>query len=202
MPPVIIPNAVQLTLLWSDSGREWVNVIHLRKFGGFSVTQVTADQINAAVVAALQDDPVGPATSFMDAFLATDAGYRGLILTDISVANGPQFFSSGETNLTGFAGEVLPRDVAFVVTLRTALRSRRGRGRVFFGGAGLLALDSGLITQVAADAAVHFLEELNGALVALGASTAVASRADLVVRDVTAFDARDLRWDTQRRRDR
>lgn len=201
MPPLVIPNTVQVVLEW-DTGEELHrNVLHATKGVGYTVTQASTDNLNQGVLNAILADPPGAAGPYQNEVLGSQAFYVGLVQTDISVEGGPQFHSTDPTSLGGLAGELMPRDVAIAVTLRTALRTRRGRGRVYLPGIGQDANDVGLIIADAQVAAAFFLQRLqvewNGSGIVLG----VASRVDLATRPVTAIEVRDSRFDTQRRRD-
>lgn len=106
---------------------------------------------------------------------------------------------------TGPAADILPLQTALVVSLRTGVSSRRGRGRIFLGGfneganeenAGDPRPSDAFLTDVLA--ALGYLQD-RLTVVNAGLKLAVASRADGASRPVTQFRMRNV-WSTQRRR--
>lgn len=159
-------------------------------------------------------EPFGTFARMLDGFYTTVGPAGGSISSLLDDAYGPPtytFYDLGETpprtprgttiapawDCTGNA-EALPPEMAAVISLRTAERSRRGRGRLYMGPLTITAVDEGRISQsivgvlhAGADNLVNSAE--NG-------TWGVLSRLDAVVRPITGGYVDDA-WDVQRRRD-
>lgn len=106
------------------------------------------------------------------------------------------------TTLPGLAAaNPLPSDVALVVSLRTALANRRGRGRFYL--PQLVVTDVTAEARVSADAVTDITSSLSLAWTGYNSATArpvVYSRTGRSTQDITSFDIGNL-FDTQRRRE-
>lgn len=121
---------------------------------------------------------------------------------EITVATGQQqSLRETVTNLVGTAaGDALPAEVALVVSLRTPLANRSGRGRFYLPqpAASTLAVDGTLDPAVQgslADALAAAWAASNGA----GENPVVYSRTNRTVQAITSFDVGDV-FDVQTRR--
>lgn len=121
---------------------------------------------------------------------------------EITVATGQQqSLRETVTNLVGTAaGDALPAEVALVVSLRTPLANRSGRGRFYLPqpAASTLDVDGTLDAAVQgslADALAAAWAAANGA----GENPVVYSRTNRTVQSITSFDVGDV-FDVQTRR--
>lgn len=201
MPPIIAANTVQVRLDWTfTGGYQGKNVLHYLVPGGQpAITPADADSVMGSVSA-------GFISSALQGQTSSAVSIDSVTLRDVRQQGIPDVIS-GVAGIGGSAvTNQLPRDVAVVVTLRTALATRRGRGRVYLGGytTAQVAPGTGRMTTALSDAAAAFLVSLlaltvNGQPWNLG----VLSRTDfpMVTRAVVQAITRDLRFDTQRGRD-
>lgn len=165
--------------------------------------RTTADA-NTAAVAWLNElwDPAGAALG-LGSLVVAGVGADRVSTGRINPSTGLQDqLAEGTVALVGTAvGSSLPPDVALVVSLRTALANRRGRGRFYLPAmaASTLAADGRVATAA--------ITTLVGALTAAwgpyttGVDTVVVySRTGRMDTTVSSFDIGNL-FDTQRRRD-
>lgn len=196
MPPLIIPSTVQVVCSGGLAGGErWANVWHVIDDLGVGVTQADADAIGA---------------DFRQ-FYTTTAGSRsaGWTLESITVRPideagvNPWEASIAPLDGTSVAAP-LPYECAIVVTLHTALNTRRGRGRSYQAGftADALSANAGGAPVLLTASSTTMATAMGALLTALageGFPLGVASRTDLVTRPVTSGYI-DTGWDTQRGR--
>lgn len=201
MAQLIVPNAAQLRLIWAQGGVLYaINVMGVVLTGGAVVNQALANSLGTSIKAALTSSALGAA-------LGTTITLANIGIRDIRTANTAEFLDSGGAVAGTMAGDLLPPQTAFCVTLRTAFAGRSFRGRVYLPGfaeghnaAGGTALN--------ATGAVAFVTAVKGALVAGGMDLGVVHRPTAAplpvtagfITAVTSIVARDLVWDTQRRR--
>lgn len=220
-PPLVVPNAVQVRLLWTVNGQSAVNVLAARKAAGLTVSQGLANLVGAAIKGAF--------TSVLASLISPGSGIVAVGLRDLTAANQTEYLDTGAVTPGTGTGEPLPASIAENVTLRTALSGKSKRGRVYIPGFTEASNDiAGVSTQAAADASVAFIEAVKDALSANNLTMAVLSRpaysyidtrtwtlpdgsqeTDTLGRglarpggleDVTEAQVRDLRWESQRRR--
>lgn len=120
----------------------------------------------------------------------------------IDIATGLQSAIAEDTvALPGLAaGNAMPADVALVVSLRTELANRRGRGRFYLPQPAALTLTAdGRYTQALATELVTALEAAWQGYTTVG-NPVVYSRVGRSIETVTSFDVGDL-FDSQRRRE-
>src|SRR5689334_15918544 len=125
---VVIPNCVQVRLIWTLPNTKTVyNVMHGSVAGGFVATSSVAESIFTALKAAA-------GWTSWKARVNSGVSLIGIDLRDMRVANQATFQgTSGASAGTG-AGTALPPGDALCVTLRTALAGRAYRGRVYLPG--------------------------------------------------------------------
>jgi hypothetical protein len=203
MPALVVPNTVQVRLIWRAGGVQYaVNVIHFRNQGAVAVNQTLANQL-ATEVATAWGLAVG-ASGLINSSTAIDQ----VRVRDINSANQPEFTAQ----VTGANGngtsEILPRQVALVVTLRTALAGRSYRGRVYVPGFAEAANDStGRAVIAAQGIAEGLVNNIRSGFAGRGLLMGVVStrankapRPTNIITDVTTAATRDGVWDNQRRR--
>lgn len=98
-------------------------------------------------------------------------------------------------------GSPLPADVALVVSLRTLLANRRGRGRFYLPQPAVSQVTAdGRVVQASITSLVGSLESAWNGYNAATSTPVVYSRTSRTTQDITSFDVGDL-FDTQRRRE-
>lgn len=135
--------------------------------------------------------------------ITADVGMDTVTTVRVDAATGLQDArtDSADTNVGVAAGSALPADVALVISLRTALANRRGRGRFY------LPQPAASQVTTAGRVLADFITDLGASLTAAwgGYNTAsdfpvVYSRASRNFTPITSFDIGNL-YDTQRRRE-
>lgn len=197
MPPLVVPQAALVRLIWTQGGTQYaVNVLGARKTGAAIIDQAAANAIGAAVKGALTSSGALPIISNTVA-LAT-VGVR-----DISSPNNVEFTDSGAAVPGTAAGALMPPQVAYCVTLRTARAGKSFRGRFYFPGWAVTAnAANGTAIASVQTNGVAFITNVRTALPAQGLTLAVVSRKNASTEVVTTEQGRDLLWDTIRGRSR
>jgi hypothetical protein len=203
MPALVVPNAALVRLIWTAGGPPYaVNVLGAHNISGTAVTQAACNAIGAAIKTAL-------ATSGLNAQLSTLVSLNSVGLRNINVANQVELLDNAAGASGTAAGDMLPPQIAFCLTLRTALAGRSFRGRMYIPGfAESASAGMGVAVAGVGTAAVAFGNAIMAAMSAQGLPLAIVSRPapDRVppsagfVTEVTSVVSRDLVWDTQRRR--
>lgn len=169
-----------------------VNVLH---FGYATTPDLNAVQTLANSLLSAWATRVVPS-------LASPYRLDSVRVTDLATAAGLQFQAIDTTPATG-SGNPAPPQVCAVVTLYTAIRSRRARGRIYLSPVQELGLaeDSGLLsaTYTANLAAAIGLIQADMAALPQNWDLAVASQLDGVSRTVTSRVVKPM-VGTQRRR--
>jgi hypothetical protein len=209
MAQLVIPNGAMMTLNWSGETRNWKNVIGMMVTGG-SVTfnQALADTLFSGITTA-----AGFVTLL--AALAPTVVLQNLSVRDLRAPNLPEFTSAGTPVSGGGTGDALPLSVAAVVTIRTALAGKSFRGRTYFSGFDELMNDAqGRQSAAVNTAIVSAMTSMNSIMAGNGLTVAVLSRpvdAKTIpakttpartghATAVSAFVARNTKWESQRRR--
>lgn len=160
MPFIPTPNMVRVSVEYVISGLPAANVLHMQHALG-ALDQAEVDAMALEVATAWQAE-VMP-------LITNNVTLAQVIVTDVSSQTGPQ----GEAVAGGVGGSAsapLPPNIATCVSIRTALRSRSGRGRSYIPGVGEDKVDgAGTITQAYRDALIVAFEDVDAALAA-GAS--------------------------------
>lgn len=223
MPKLVVANAAQLRLIWGLNTNVFaaINVLGVSKPAGITITQTLANTIGAAVRAALS-------SSGLAAELHTATSLNKVGLRDISAPNLTEFFDTGAAVPGTATGDVLPRQTALVVTLRTAKAGASFRGRVYIGGFSELANQTGANAAPTTTAACGaFVSAVKAALVTNGMDLGIVARPSEArvetvtvthpdgttssktkshparpggVTPVTTVEVRNAVWDSQRRR--
>lgn len=201
MPQLVVANAAQMRLIWALGGQLYaLNVLGVVNTGSVAITQALTNTLGTAIKAALTSSALG-------ALLDDTVTLANIGLRDIRTANTAEFLDTGGAVAGTGAGDLLPPQVAFCVTLRTAQAGRSFRGRVYLPGYGEVANGSaGTIGSTTAS--VAFVAAIQSALVAQSLNLGVLSRPRPTapipsagfITPVTSVVARDSVWDTQRRR--
>lgn len=127
-PPIIIPNCVQISLVFTATGRTIHNVLHGLTTAQGPLNPALATNIFAALKANTSF------TAWMSGHVHTSVSFTGVAVKDMRAGNNPTLASSGTALVGGAAGTALPYSSALVVTLRTQFSGKQWRGRVYLGG--------------------------------------------------------------------
>jgi hypothetical protein len=171
--PIIIPNAIQVNLVWNlASGKQVVNVLHGQVAAGFNATSAVAQAVYAAIIAS------GQWTSWA-AFLHTTDQFAAVQIRDLRTGSQPLVQSTGAAVSGTGAGVALPPGVSMTITLRTASAGRNFRGRVYLPGldSGAFVAGTGAFSAGAQTAGVNFITEVQTALNASGITLSIANPA-------------------------
>jgi hypothetical protein len=192
---LVVPQAALMRLIWSLGGSPYaVNVIGVRKTGAAVIDQALANTVGAQVKAAFS-------SSGHTGSIGAQASLAQVGLRDISSPNNVEFLDGGAAVPGTDGSTLLPPQVAFVVTLRTARAGKSYRGRVYLPGFATGALAAGgLVNAGIRTSSVAFIEALRTGLPSNGLTLAVVSRKLSTTEVVTAAQGRDLVWDTIRGR--
>lgn len=198
MPPLVIPNTAQVTLLWTLSGTPWaMNVLHYTIPSTMGVDTALAEGIFTQAKTDMSNAGLRP-------MLGSNWAFSGVSVRDLRGPNLPLFTSTGAALAGTAATETMPAQNCVCVTLRTALAGRSFRGRVYLSGFAEVAnLGSGLIATAARDASANFINNIRQLIPATFADEiqlVVASRTLLETNAVQSAVVRDAVWDAQRRR--
>lgn len=125
------PDTVKVDMVWGSASKTWTNTLWLRK-AGFDVAAMNALYVAMNNV---------PRADFLN-HIHTSWQLKAWRLTDMRTDSGPVVeYVAGLWAGTG-TGDPLPLNLAFVVTLRTALRGRSYRGRLYFTGYNEASMDA------------------------------------------------------------
>lgn len=201
MPQLVVANAAQMRLVWAKSGSLYaLNVLGVVNAGSIAITQALTNTLGTSIKSALTSSGLG-------AMLHTTTTLVNVGLRDIRTANTAEFIDSGGPVAGTATGDALPPQVAFCVTLRTAQAGRSFRGRVYCCGyaESVNSVDG---TFGGGLGSTSFIVAIQSALVANSLNLGVLSRPRPTapipsagfITPVTSIAARDVVWDTQRRR--
>lgn len=200
MPPVVIPQTIQVALTWGISTTPAaINLLHYLVPPGYVADQQAATDIGGAIA---QHWANVNAPSYRGG-CSDQWSLRNIASRDIRTANNPIFDFVPNPILAGTSSSgLLPPSNAMVVTLRTQKAGRSFRGRVYLGGwAEGANQTNGLMTTAARLAGEAFVNSLLQLALPQGVlSLAVASRTLGQSNVATSAVVRDAVWDTQRRR--
>lgn len=190
-----------MRLIWSLGGQLYaLNVMGVVNSGAVAITQALTNTIGTAIKSALTSSGLGSGVH-------TTVALANVGLRDIRTANQAEFLDSGAAVAGTLTGDLLPPQVALVVTLRTAQAGRSFRGRVFLPGFGEgVNSAAGVSTSVAGPPA--FVAAIKSSLITSGLDLGVIHRPTAsplpvtsgFITPVTSIVLRDAVWDTQRRR--
>lgn len=166
---VAIPGAVKVEVLQTwDAIKPVVNVLH------FGRNPHSAAPWTFAALQSLADAVFASWNTNWGSIVSHHMVTDGVRATDLTTATGFQATSTGAPVTGSDATESLPSSTACVVTLRTAIRSRSGRGRIFLAGMTTGALDNAgkftaafeatadnLVTHLVSDAGITAIAALS-----------------------------------------
>lgn len=199
MPQLVVANAAQMRLIWGLGGQLYaLNVLGVVA-NAVPITQALTNTIGSSIKTSFTSSGLG-------ASVHTTVTLVNVGLRDIRTANTAEFLDTGAAVAGTLAGDLLPPQIAYCITLRTAQAGRSYRGRVYLCGFGEgVNSSAGVMTG---GGAVPFVTAIQTALVANGMNLGVLARPQAAplapragfITPVTAIVARDNVFDTQRRR--
>ncbi len=198
MPLPVIDRTCRVAVRgFQANGKPWVNVAHLHKDSAGVITAADIALVDAQFVKFY----IGPAAGGGNYWLSRMA--LGATLQDITYTPldgvSPSVVISHVTASGGGAAAV-PGEVACVLTLRTAIRGRRYRGRLYLPGLDKALLNnSGTMAATVPANATLQAAGVNALMIAINWSWVVASYVGLVANSVQSFTMNDVP-DVQRRR--
>lgn len=201
MPQLVVPNAAQMRLIWAVGGQLYaLNVLGVVNAGSVAITQTLTNTIGTAIKSAFS-------SSAFNTAIHTTVTLANIGLRDVRSANTAEFLDSGAAVAGTLAGDILPLQIALCITLRTAQAGRSFRGRIYLPGygegsntaAGLASGSTSAVAFVTAIKSALVASSLDLGVLSRPAPAAVPPRAGFIT-TVTSIVARDLVWDTQRRR--
>lgn len=165
----VIPNCIEVRLLWIINGQGAVNVLHATAPAGTVVNQALANTLGAAIKTAF--------TTNLGTLMSGGSALARVGLRDLRTANQTEFLDTGAVTGGTGTGDPLPGSVAACATLRTALSGKSFRGRVYIGGFNETVNDSsGAASGASSTALVSFISAIQSAMTTSSLTMAVASR--------------------------
>jgi len=158
LPQLVVANAGQLRLIWSVGGQLYaLNVMGVVNAGSVAITQGLTNTIGTAIKAAMTS------TGFVGQ-LHTTVSLSNIGLRDVRSPNQPEYIDTGAAVPGTGTGDILPLQIAFCITLRTAFAGQSFRGRVYLPGfnEGFNAVTG---TVASSGGAVNFVTAIKAALV-------------------------------------
>lgn len=192
----IIADTIRVTVRGhADNSHMWANILHFRKTSALSYTGAIAI-LDPLLLAQYQTNNGGG--SAWKALAHTGASVQDFVYTPLDGSSASTIIGHAFNGVNG--SDALPASMCIVVTLRTALRGRSYRGRVYTGPH--IESDNGsdgnpVAALITAEQVqwTNFLTALSGS----GVSLVVASYLHSTAENVTSVNV-DSRWDVQRRR--
>lgn len=210
MAVFVVPDGLQVKLRWDCGGVAILNVMGARGSLTTPVTQAKADTLSSSIKSSFT-------SSGLAACMPPSVSLQSVGVRDVNTANMAEFIGVG-ASVPGTAPtpQLLPRNNAIVITLRTARAGRSYRGRVYLSGLDEAKNSAGAgIDATAETAAIAFINAVKSALTAAGWTMAILSPAlperpskpggtlpakPAFATDVTSVLSRSVAWGSQRRR--
>lgn len=207
--PIVIPNCVEVRLMWEVAGQNFSNVLHCQNPSGAAASDANAQAAFSGISTAFTSSGWGT-------FVHPSCTLFKVGLRSLHTANQVEHLSTGAAVPGSAAGAGAPLNCALVVTLRTNLTGPANRGRVYLGGLADSAMANMFNTIGPANtAAAAFISGtmtvLSGLAMPLGVAqkalnagtrhdgTALPARSANIV-PVTLAEVHNARVDSQRRR--
>ena len=199
MPFQPAPGIIEVALRFTSQGQRAVNVFHV----GPNFGEQTVDIPTVSVIFSQWYQqylrPIQHETTVLNEF----------VLTDLSVEAGQQLtLPMGENNTGNLIGIAAPNNVTIAVSLRTGLRGRSYRGRVYHVGLAQSQIQGNFLTPAAAASIREAYDTLvtqmsdgeGGDLVVLSRQLNNATRATAIGTPILSATLTDTTIDSQRRR--
>lgn len=195
MAPLVIPNAVLVRLIWAQGGTPYaVNVYGATKSGAVTVDQNFANALSTSVKTEV-------AASGLFANISNTVTHLSTSVRDISQPNRPEYTGNAAPTAGTDAGNLLPPQVAFCITLRTDLAGKSYRGRSYLPGFTVAhTTATGAATAGLQTNAIAFVNAVKAAMTANNLTMAVLSRQLLSAAAVTLVQSRNANFETIRGR--
>jgi hypothetical protein len=140
-------------------------------------------------------------TGALDAIVSADVSCTETTTASIDEATGKQLsrLSTSTTRAGASTEETLPAQCACVVSTRSALATRSGRGRFYLPPFDVTVMSSGLLSAAAVGTTLAAAQALFSSLDGAGLSPVLLNRSTMVQTPITSIDVGNV-IDTQRRR--
>lgn len=193
--PLVVTNAVLVRLIYARSGVETaVNVFGATGLGPAAVNQALANTIGANVKGLWTSTGLNGLTP--TTFALHKVGVRS-----IGAEHQAEYLDAGDPVPGTLTADYLPPQIAFCVTLRTALAGQEFRGRTYFCGFTETSNDvNGQAQPGVATLCVAFVDGLRTGQFGAALTLSIISRKLNQANPVTLVQSRNLTWETQRRR--
>ena len=113
MPPLpVIPNCIQVRLIWTINGQLAINVLNAVATGTVTVNQTLANTVGGSIKTAFQTN--------LAALITVGNSLAKVGLRDLRSLNLAEFLDTGGASPGASAGDPLPGQTALCITLRTA----------------------------------------------------------------------------------
>lgn len=156
---------MRVVVKWSQGAQAFSNVLHYTK-NAFTV-QDMQDAIDD------MDTWIG---GYLAANVSTNIHYDGIDGYDLRTAGGQVVTQNASAGNGGMAGDMMPINVALVVTRRTATRGQSGRGRIYVGHLPESTIADGVYNAGAINQALSYADNLDGQAVANGWTPVIVQR--------------------------
>jgi hypothetical protein len=197
MPLPVIADVIRVAAEFNMSnGHVAACIHHIRKSGALSYAAAIA--IADPIIAAFWTNHTVGSPGFCY-YLHNGASFQRLRYTPLDGSSATTIINHVQAGAA--AADALPENVALAVTLYTALRGRRNRGRMYLGGftegnSSGASPNAGMLTDLTNQFNAAYITGLVGSGVSLVVASYIPPGA---ANNVTAVNI-DSRWDTQRRR--
>lgn len=171
--PVFIPSCAAVRLIWTlPNGKQGHNILH-GSYTTFALgTQANVNTLATAIFAGLGSSALNAQLATTTTLLAV--GVRDMAQVSPGVGHG-EIISNIAGVLGTAAGDALPNNVAFVVSLKTGLSLQANRGRVYIPGFAEAANGAnGQANAAVGTAAVAFVTAIQSAMTAQGLTLCIA----------------------------
>jgi len=163
-------------------------------------TTNTGDDASAALTK-FQTAVAAMWASGIDAFISTSVAYTGQKVVTVDQSTGRQIARAdgAVTDAGADAGQTLPPQVSLAVTLRTALATRAGRGRIYLPPFSVAEMSSGRMDATDKGTTLTAVKGMFDTLISDGHTPVLYGRTAHTVTPITQLALGDV-FDTQRRR--
>jgi hypothetical protein len=170
--PLVIPGVVEVILPWQlPNGKVAHNVLHVDNPTSLNIDVPLCDTVFAAIAADART------TTYLGD-ISTVVQLNGVEMRDLNTALSPLFVSTAAAIPGTQAAHPIPETAALVVTLKTAVAGRSGRGRAYLTGIAVSGVDASGHADAGTTAdAEAFMQGVSDALFASSLFLCVAHRA-------------------------
>jgi hypothetical protein len=167
----------------------------------FGVWTTNTGDDAAAALSKFQTAVAAMWASGIDAFISDQVSYTGQKVVTVDISTGKQITRAdgAVTDAGADTGETLPPQVALAVTLRTALATRAGRGRIYLPPFAVSQMSTGRFNATSKGTTLTAVKGMFDTLIADGHTPVLYHRTAHSTTPLTTLALGDV-FDTQRRR--